>query len=392
MKNTILSMFGLPAPTPLSRLNAPWNDHQDFDSEFLVDLRMVSDSASLSEAKSLIKTKLEKLEKCGKLLLVGVPISNGNNEKAIYQRGLSGITKSLAKEIGHKGQTVNLIRVSETEELRSLPLVISFLTSNRSAFISGQELQSVQSGNNGTLKNSTCLVTGGAGGIGLATSKRLASEGANVIIVDIPMMKDRALHLLSDKVIFVGADLTNPQDIETLCDKVKTEFGSVDVLINNAGITRDRTLKKMSDEFWNKVIEVNLNAVINLSDSLLEQGLINEGGTIINTSSISGIAGNFGQTNYTATKAGVIEMARVYAKQLASKGITVNAIAPGYIQTDMVKTMPAMTRFMAERLTCLLQAGTTEDIAEGMAFLAHPGSRGINGQVLRICGGSFLGA
>ena len=392
MKNKILSMFGLPAPSPLSRLNTPWKDQLDFDSGSLIDLRHVSDSTSLSEAKSLIKNKLDKLQRCGKMLLVGAQVSDSSNEKAIYQKGLTGITKSLAKEIGHKGQTVNLIRVSESVDLQSLPLVISFFTTDRSAFISGQELQKVHSGNNGSLNNATCIVTGGAGGIGLATSKRLASEGAKVIIVDIPMMKDRAQSLLSDKVTFIGADLTNPNDIETLCDEVKSDFGSVDVLINNAGITRDRTLKKMSEEFWDKVIEVNLNAVIDLSDSLLEQGLMNDGGTIINTSSISGIAGNFGQTNYTATKAGVIEMARVYGQKLESKGITVNAIAPGYIQTDMVKTMPAMTRFMAERLTCLLQAGTTEDIAEGMAFLAHPGSRGINGQVLRICGGSFLGA
>ena len=392
MKNKILSMFGLPAPSPLRRMNTPWKDRLDFDAGSLIDLRSVSDPPSLSEAKTLIKHKLDKLQKGGKLLLVGAQLSGLLPEKAIYQKGLTGITKSLAKEIGHKGQTVNLIRVSESVDLSSLPLVISFFTSDRSSFITGQELLSVHSGNNGSLGNATCIVTGGAGGIGLATTKRLAAEGAKVIIVDIPVMKDRAQHLLSDKVTFIGADLTNPKDIETLRDKVKTDFGSVDVLINNAGITRDRTLKKMSDEFWDKVIDVNLMAVLNLSDSLLDQGLISEGGTIINTSSISGIAGNFGQTNYTATKAGVIEMARVYAKKLESKNITVNAIAPGYIQTDMVKTMPAMTRFMAERLTCLLQAGTTDDIAEGMAFLAHPESRGINGQVLRICGGSFLGA
>ncbi|MFT5279894.1 MAG: 3-oxoacyl-[acyl-carrier protein] reductase, partial [Bacteroidia bacterium] len=115
-------------------------------------------------------------------------------------------------------------------------------------------------------------------------------------------------------------------------------------------------------------------------------------GTIINTSSISGIAGNFGQTNYTATKAALIEMGAHYSEKLSGKGITVNAIAPGYIETAMVKTMPFVTRFMAERLTCLLQAGTPEDIAEAMAFLTHPGSRGIKGEVLRVCGGSFLGA
>jgi 3-oxoacyl-[acyl-carrier protein] reductase len=164
------------------------------------------------------------------------------------------------------------------------------------------------------------------------------------------------------------------------------------VLINNAGITRDKTLKNMPEHYWDQVIAINLTAVINLTEDALSMGLISEGGRIISTSSISGIAGNFGQTNYTATKAALIGYSAARSKELKANGITVNAIAPGYIETDMVKTMPLMTRIFAERLTSLAQAGKPEDIAEAMAFLSHPGAQAINGQVLRVCGGSFLGA
>jgi 3-oxoacyl-[acyl-carrier protein] reductase len=277
--------------------------------------------------------------------------------------------------------------------LKNYQTVEEFFTSGRSAFITGQALtvnDAVKSGRE--LSEKVCLVTGGAGGIGTATVKRLASEGATVIIADIPQMEDRAAGLLSDSISFLGADLTDPIARKQLLEEVKAKHGRIDVLINNAGITRDKTLKNMPDHYWDQVISINLTAVFALTEDALEMGLIPEGGRIIGTSSISGIAGNFGQTNYTATKAAVIGYAASKSKELSSKGITINAIAPGYIETEMVKTMPLMTRIFAERLTSLAQAGKPEDIAEAMAFLAHPGAECINGQVLRVCGGSFLGA
>jgi 3-oxoacyl-[acyl-carrier protein] reductase len=236
------------------------------------------------------------------------------------------------------------------------------------------------------------VVTGGAGGIGSATVKRLEAEGAQVVIADIPPMADKAKALESANVKFFAGDLTKESDADALLAFIKDNYGRLDVLVNNAGITRDKTLKNMPEHFWDQVIAINLSAVVSLTEKALALGLIPEGGRVINTSSISGIAGNFGQTNYTATKSALISFGEALAPELKVKGITVNAIAPGFIETDMVKTMPFMTRMFAERLTSLAQAGKPADIAEAVAFLAHPGAQGITGQVLRVCGGSFLGA
>ena len=174
--------------------------------------------------------------------------------------------------------------------------------------------------------------------------------------------------------------------------EIVAEREGLDVLVNNAGITRDKTLKNMSEQYWDELIAINLAAVTGLTEEALALSLIPDGGRIINTSSISGIAGNFGQTNYTAAKAALIGYAAKRSEELEERRITVNAIAPGYIETEMLNTIPMMTRIFAERLTCLSQAGRPEDIAEAMTFLAYPACQAVNGQVLRVCGGNFLGA
>lgn len=392
MKDRILSLLGQPTPTPLKRINTSFEAQVAYNGDRIIDLRTVTDDRSLKDGMLQIQNITRTLQKNQQLLLVGSNPEDCSGSQAIFQRSLVGITKSLAKEIGHRAQTVNLIKIPKSADLGELAFLTSFLTTGRSAFITGQVLSISNGPVQGSLRDKVCLVTGGAGGIGSATVKRLESEGAKIILIDVQAMLDKVGNPASQNVKAFAADLTNEQDISSLLDLVRAEYGHVDVLINNAGITRDRTLGKMSEAQWDQVLNINLMAVLNLTDRLLEANLISENGTIINTSSISGIAGNFGQTNYTATKAALIEMGAIYSEKLSEKGITVNAIAPGYIETQMVKTMPFVTRFMAERLTCLLQAGAPEDIAEAMAFLAHPGSRGIKGEVLRVCGGSFLGA
>ena len=393
MKDRLLSIFGFPPPTQLNRLNNPWGSaYSSNDNSLVVDMRKVDCHESLKEQIFNLRNELKKLRPNAKVLLIGLSEKECSGKTSLLQRALVGFTKSLAKEIGRSAKTVSLIRIPNGLDLADIPLIVSFFTSGRSAFITGQVLSVEGSGSDGSLKGKVCLVTGGAGGIGLATVKRLAAESAQVIIVDLPSMKDSISSFVSDNISFIGADLTNAEDLKSLVNQIGQQYGKVDVLANNAGITRDRTLSKMSEKEWDQLIAVNLMAVVGLTDSLLSNDLISRGGSIINTSSISGIAGNFGQTNYTATKAALIEMAKVYSEDLREMHISVNAIAPGYIETDMVKTMPLMTRIMAERITCLAQAGRPEDIAEAMAFFAHPASRGVNGQVLRVCGGSFLGA
>lgn len=395
MKEKILALLGFPPPTPLLRTYGSWKSGtQPAENALVVDGRSVMDEAGLKKVFQQLQQGVKNIRKNGKVLIYGVqPALLEDVAWATYQRSLEGISRSLAKELGARGTTVNLVYLPPQASLSSYETVEAFFTSGRSAFVTGQAIAANQESTAGRmLSEKVCVVTGGAGGIGSATVQRLAAEGATVIIADIPAMEERAKTLLSEKVSFLGADLTDETARKKLLNTIKEKHGRIDVLVNNAGITRDKTLKNMPEHYWDSLLAINLTAVVNLTEDALAMRLIAEGGRIIHTSSISGIAGNFGQTNYTATKAALIGYAAAKSAQLKSVGITMNAIAPGYIETDMVKTMPLMTRIFAERLTSLAQAGKPEDIAEAMAFLAHPGAQSINGQVLRVCGGSFMGA
>ena len=395
MKEKILSLFGFPPPTPLNKTYGPWKDGTStVENALIVDGRNVSNATALKAVFNQLQAGVKNMNTNGKVLIYSIqPELLEDVHHSTYQRALEGISRSLAKELGGRGTTVNLVKLPPNVELKNYTTVQEFFTSGRSAFITGQAVAANEATKSGReLSEKICVVTGGAGGIGSATVKRLAAEGATVVIADMPQMEERANSLLSDKVSFLGADLTDESARKKLLETIKEQHGRIDVLVNNAGITRDKTLKNMPEHYWDQLIAINLTAVINLTEDALEMGLIPQGGRIMSTSSISGIAGNFGQTNYTATKAALIGYSASKSKELKAKGITINAIAPGYIETDMVKTMPLMTRIFAERLTSLAQAGKPEDIAEAMAFLAHPGTESINGQVLRVCGGSFLGA
>ncbi|MFT5020976.1 MAG: 3-oxoacyl-[acyl-carrier protein] reductase [Polaribacter sp.] len=395
MKEKILSLLGFPTPALLNKTYKPWKDGTaTIENAIVVDGRNVNNAAALRTVFNELQAGVKNITTNEKVLIYSVqPELLEDVHHSTYQRALEGISRSLAKELGGRGTTVNLVKLPPNVDLKNYKTVQEFFTSGRSAFISGQALNLNEATKSGReLSEKICVVTGGAGGIGSATVKRLAAEGATVIIADIPQMEERASSLIGGKVSFMGADLTDDNARKSLLESIKKKHGRIDVLVNNAGITRDKTLKNMPEHYWDNLIAINLTAVINLTEDALAMGLIPEGGRIISTSSISGIAGNFGQTNYTATKAALIGYSASKSKELKLKGITINAIAPGYIKTDMVKTMPLMTRIFAERLTSLAQAGKPEDIAEAMAFLAHPGAESVNGQVLRVCGGSFLGA
>ena len=395
MKEKILSLFGFPPPTPLNKTYGPWKDGTStVENALIVDGRNVSNAPALKAVFNELQAGIKNIKANGKVLIYSIqPELLEDVHHSTYQRALEGISRSLAKELGGRGTTVNLMKLPPNADLNNYGTVQEFFTSGRSAFITGQAVAANEATKSGReLSEKVCVVTGGAGGIGSATVKRLAAEGATVVIADMPQMEEQAKPLLTGKVSFLGADLTDETARKKLLETIKEIHGRIDVLVNNAGITRDKTLKNMPVHYWDQLIAINLTAVINLTEDALKMGLIPAGGRIISTSSISGIAGNFGQTNYTATKAALIGYSASKSKELKAKSITINAIAPGYIETDMVKTMPLMTRIFAERLTSLAQAGKPEDIAEAMAFLSHPSAQCINGQVLRVCGGSFLGA
>jgi 3-oxoacyl-[acyl-carrier protein] reductase len=224
-------------------------------------------------------------------------------------------------------------------------------------------------------------VTGAARGIGKAIADVLARDGAQVVGVDVPG-QGAELEL----------DITDEDAPATIASYLLDKHGGVDVVVHNAGITRDKTIGRMTEEQWERVIEINLIAPHRIDAELFSRKVVRDNGRVVCVSSISGIAGNAGQTNYATSKAGVIGMVQAYASPLAERGTTVNAVAPGFIETQMTAAMPIATREAGRRMNSLAQGGRTIDVAETIAWFANPGSGGVNGQVVRVCGQSLLGA
>ncbi len=240
-------------------------------------------------------------------------------------------------------------------------------------------------------KNKTAIITGGADGIGKAAVVRFASEGANVIIWDMneEKGKETALHLAGEghTVVFEKVNTADYEDVNRASEKAFREFGQIHILINNAGITRDATLKKMTPDQWQQVIDVNLSGVFYCAKALGVHMMENGYGRIINTSSVVGLYGNFGQTNYVAAKAGVIGMTKTMGREMGRKGVTVNAVAPGFIATEMVKKMPEnILQGMSDK-TPTGRLGKPEEIAAAYAFLASDEAAFINCTVLSVDGG-----
>ncbi|OFX41548.1 MAG: 3-oxoacyl-[acyl-carrier-protein] reductase [Bacteroidetes bacterium GWA2_40_14] len=240
-------------------------------------------------------------------------------------------------------------------------------------------------------ENKIAIITGGADGIGKATSVKFALEGAVSVIWDLNTEKGEALaseiNNNGGKALFMKVNTASFVEVEAATKSVVAQFGKIDILINNAGITRDATLKKMTPDQWQQVIDVNLTGVFNctkcVSDFMVEKSY----GRIINTSSVVALFGNFGQTNYVATKAGLIGMTKTLAKELGRKGVTVNAVAPGFIATEMVKKMPAEVLKTMEEKVPLKRLGLPEEIAAAYLFLASDDAAYINGTVLSVDGG-----
>lgn len=246
----------------------------------------------------------------------------------------------------------------------------------------------------GMLKDRIALITGGSTGIGRAAVEKFAQEGAQVLVWDIneaagktmqDEMKEKGFH-----VYFEQVNTALEADVQQAAEKAKEQFGRIDILINNAGITRDSTLLKMSKDQWDQVIDVNLTGVYNCTRNIAPIMVENNFGVILNTSSVVGLYGNFGQTNYSATKAGVIAMTKTWSKELGRKGIRVNAVAPGFIMTDMVRAMPEDVLAKLAAKVPLQSLGEPEDIANIYAFLASDQAKYITGATISVDGGITL--
>jgi 3-oxoacyl-[acyl-carrier protein] reductase len=244
------------------------------------------------------------------------------------------------------------------------------------------------------LSNRVALVTGGGGGIGKAVALRFAREGARVVVIDIVAEAARAvadeIEAAGGAALAVTCDVTQRNQVEALVGQVLDAYGQIDILCNNAGITRDARLVKMTEDEFDSVVDVNLKGVFNLTQAVAPHMIERGYGRVISTSSIVGLYGNFGQTNYVATKAGVVGMTRVWARELGPKGITANAIAPGFIATDMIKTVPQKVLDDFAARTPVRRLGTPEDIANAYLFLASEESAFVNGIVLSVDGGLVL--
>ncbi|HHT52621.1 MAG TPA: 3-oxoacyl-ACP reductase FabG [Bacteroidales bacterium] len=236
------------------------------------------------------------------------------------------------------------------------------------------------------LENKVAIITGGAAGIGAATAKKFVAEGAQVVIWD--MNAERGEQFAKElNITFDKVNTANYEEIEVAAKKVFDKFGRIDILVNNAGITRDSTLKKMTPELWQQVIDVNLTGVFYCTKVVSEYMLQNGWGRILNASSVVALYGNFGQTNYTATKSGLIGMTKTLARELGRKGITVNCVAPGFIATEMVAAMPENVLDAMKAKVPVGRLGEPSEIASAYAFLASDEAAYINGTVLSVDGG-----
>ncbi|MFC5541013.1 3-oxoacyl-ACP reductase FabG [Ureibacillus suwonensis] len=244
------------------------------------------------------------------------------------------------------------------------------------------------------LKGKVAIITGGANGIGKAATKRFLEEGAKVVVADI--QKEAGEQLAKQfrdqghEVMFYPVNVASKDEVETMVEKVKEIFGKIDILINNAGITRDAMLVKMTEEQFNDVIDVNLKGVFHCAQAVAKVMIEQGNGKIINTSSVSGIYGNIGQTNYAAAKAAIVGMTKTWAKELGKKGINVNAVAPGFTKTTMVEKMPEKILNYMESITSLKRLGEPDDIANAYLFLASDESNYITGHVLHVDGGIMM--
>ncbi|MEK8170011.1 3-oxoacyl-ACP reductase [Streptomyces sp. M19] len=245
------------------------------------------------------------------------------------------------------------------------------------------------------LDGRVAVVTGASRGIGAVVARTLHRDGAHVVCLDVPAQSE-PLRAVADAIggSALELDITAADADRRLADQLRERHGGVDVVVHNAGITRDRTLGRMDAAGWDAVIAVNLTAAERLTERLLDPAdpVVREGGRIVATSSISGIAGNVGQTNYAASKAGLIGLVQAARPAAAERGITVNAVAPGFIETQMTAAVPLFIREAGRRMNSLGQGGRPVDVAEAVAYLASPGSGAVGGQVLRVCGQALLGA
>lgn len=377
--------------------------HGGADERFaavVVVLTEVRAPAELGEPMLRVAGVLRRLAPGGRVVTVSrSPEGDVTPAVAAARQGIDGMLRSLAKELrgGSTGNGIVLTGEAGVGE-PSVVGALRFLLSARSAFVDGQLLHVGAGGElpadwDRPLDGQVAVVTGAARGIGAAIARTLARDGATLVVVDVPAAGE-SLAAVANELhgTALQLDVTSDDAADRILSHVGARHGRLDILVHNAGILRDKLLVNMTPERWDPVLAVNVTAPLRITQQVLDSGRLGAAPRIVCLASTSGIAGNRGQTNYGASKAGVIGLVRSYAPALEAAGGTISAVAPGFIETDMTARIPFAMRELARRLSSLQQGGQPIDVAETVAFLASPQAGGLNGQVVRVCGQNMVGA
>lgn len=344
---------------------------------------------------------LRKLDKGGRIVVLS-RAQDPSLDAALNatRAGVEGLVRSMGHEV-RGGSTANGILVHDGVSATAPSVLASlhFFLSGRSAFVDGQFLRvtsekgSLPEDWDAPLAGKVAAVTGAARGIGAAIARVMRDNGAEIIAIDVPAAGE-ALATVANEVggLALQLDITSEDAGNRIAEAAAKRFGKLDIVVHNAGITRDKMLANMDEAKWGSVIAVNLDAQLRMNEQLLAHEAFQESPRIVTMSSTSGIAGNRGQTNYATTKAGVIGMVTATAERIAGMGGNINAIAPGFIETEMTAKIPFATRQVARRLNSLQQGGQPRDVAEAISFMVSDGALGVNGHVMRVCGQNMVGA
>ncbi|NUS35538.1 MAG: 3-oxoacyl-ACP reductase [Pseudarthrobacter sp.] len=344
---------------------------------------------------------LRDLRPGGRVITVSRPASEASSPAAAAARqGVDGFLRSLAKELraGATGNGVLLANGVEPTSPSSLG-AIRFFLSGRSSFVDGQFLEvssaagALPADTDKPLAGKVAVVTGAARGIGAQIARTLYRDGATLVLVDIPAAGEQLAAVANEvRATALQLDISAADAGQRIIDHAVQRHGKLDIVVHNAGITRDKLLANMDQARWSSVININIAAQLRINEALLASEHFRSSPRIVSVASTSGIAGNRGQTNYAASKGGVMGMVRATAPIVGARGGTINAVAPGFIETEMTARIPFAVREIARRLNSLQQGGLPSDVAETIAFLASDAAGGINGEVLRVCGQNLVGA